>query len=85
MDAQYFLIRDDINLLKWVNDNLIEAVQWQEDPLIKHDTVHLGGELGVLWPNWSNEITIPNYVDNETIKEIITKGVNKYNEKCNKN
>jgi len=36
-DSIYLLIKQDIDILKWVNDNLIECMQWQELPEIQHD------------------------------------------------
>jgi DNA polymerase-1 len=66
-DAMYFLIREDINVIKYVNDNLIKAMEWQDDPKIYHDKVKLGAELSIFYPDWSKELTIKN---NATIEEI---------------
>ena len=60
-DAQYFVIRDDIEVVKWFNDNLIPCMQWQELEEIKHPTVKLGGDLEIFYPNWANKIAIPNF------------------------
>lgn len=59
-DAGYCLIRDNIAPLKYANDHLVEEVFWQEHPDIAHPDVKLGGKLGIFYPNWSQEITIPN-------------------------
>jgi DNA polymerase-1 len=59
-DAQYFLIRDDIGVIKYTNDHLVEASFWQDHPDIAHDEVKLGGELSIFHPTWADEITIPN-------------------------
>lgn len=59
-DAGYALIRDDIRAVKYANDELVKEVEWQEHPDIKHDEVKLSGKLGIFYPNWSQEITIPN-------------------------
>lgn len=59
-DAQYFLMRDDADLLAWANIHLVKAVQWQELPEIQHDQVKLGGELSIFYPTWADEMTIPN-------------------------
>ncbi len=72
-DAQYFLIREDINILKWFNDILIPCVEWQELPEIKHDIVKLGGEISVFHPNWAKEIEIPNKLTIVEIKQCFTK------------
>lgn len=78
-DAQYFLIKDDINVLLWTNTNLVKAVQWQNDPIIWHDKVHLGGEVSIFWPDWAHELSIPNKCSE---KELI-KLVNNYLENLN--
>lgn len=68
-DASYYLIRDDIDLIHWMNIELVKEVKWQELPEIEHDEVKLGGELSVFHPNWAKEMTIPN---NASIEEILT-------------
>lgn len=72
-DAQYFIIRDDLDTIKFVNDYLVKAVQWQEHPDIKHDEVKLGGEFFICWPDWTNEIIIPNYSSKKDIINIVKK------------
>lgn len=66
-DAQYFLFRDDIAVVKYVNDNLVEASFWQDHPEIQHDEVKLGGELSLFHPTWADEITLPNGADEDGI------------------
>lgn len=68
-DAQYFMVPNDVDCVKWVNDNLIPCMEWQELDEIKHDEVKLGGELDIFYPNWSEGVTIPN---GATEDEIIT-------------
>lgn len=76
-DAQYFLIRDDIECVMFTNEHLVKAVQWQEHPDIAHDEVKLGGELGIFHPHWANEITLANGASEEDImKTIAAKIVN---------
>lgn len=70
-DAGYYMIRDDIKPLKFTNDNLVKEVSWQEHPDIKHDEVKLSGKLGIFYPNWSKEITIPNHASEDTIFSTI--------------
>ena len=77
-DALYFTIPDDIECVKWVNDNLIEEMSWQELPELKHDIVKLGAELDVLYSGWHQPITIDNYASIEEIEATIKKGVLKY-------
>ena len=78
-DAQYYLVPDDYEVVKWVNDNLVECVQWQDHPDIQHDEVKLGGELSVFYPNWSNDITIKNKATIEDILASCELGLDKYN------
>ena len=66
-DAAYFLVRKNPETLKFVNDNLIKEMEWQELPAITHEEVKLGAELDVFYPDWSNPITLPN---SASIKEI---------------
>ena len=79
-DAQYYLIRDDMGLLLWMNEHLVKAVEWQNDPAIFHPDVNLGGELSIFHPNWSNELEIPNGASAEKITELAKKHQLKY---CN--
>ena len=72
-DAQYFLIRDDINTVAYTNKHLVKAVQWQEHPDIQHDDVKLGGELSIFFPTWNDEIMIPNYAEGKEIFATIDK------------
>lgn len=67
-DALYFFVKDDLDILVWFNQVLIKAMEWQEDPVIAHDEVKLGGDLEIFWPDWSHGIEIPN---NATKGEII--------------
>nr|DAH32815.1 MAG TPA: DNA polymerase [Caudoviricetes sp.] len=74
-DAQYFLIKDDINTLLWANEHLVKAVSWQDDPVIYHPQVHLGGEFSIFWPNWSHEICIPNKCSSDELISIVKDSV----------
>lgn len=67
-DALYYLIRDNIDTVLWVNSNLSKAVKWQDEPQIKHDSVHLSGELSIFYPDWAHELALDN---NITKKELI--------------
>lgn len=80
-DAQYFLIKDDVDTLLWANKHLVEAVSWQDDPAIYHPEVHLGGEFSIFFPNWSKECVVPNNVNTEEELSCIVKD---YLEELNK-
>ncbi len=66
-DAIYLIWKNNLGVTKFVNDNLIKCMEWQEDPLIQHDEVKIGAELDIFYPNWSKGITINN---NTSIEEI---------------
>lgn len=70
-DAQYYLVRDQLETLTYVNRHLVKAVRWQEAPEIQHDQVKLGGNLSVFHPDWSNEIEIPNDAFDEDIRKVV--------------
>lgn len=70
-DAGYYLIRDDVVVVKFANDNLVKEVFWQEHPDIQHDEVKLGGKLGIFCPHWGNEITLPNHASVSVIFSTI--------------
>lgn len=69
-DAQYFCFEDDIEVIKWLNDNLGECMAWQELPEIQHDQVHLSGELDIFYPSWKYAITLPNNASEDEILDI---------------
>jgi DNA polymerase-1 len=70
-DAQYFLVRDNVEVVEWLNHNLIECMEWQELPEIKHPDVGLGGVLSLFYPSWREEIEIPNDASQDAIKSTI--------------
>lgn len=70
-DAQYFLIRDDIEALMFTNEHLVKAVQWQDHPEIAHDEVNIGGEVSVFHPTWAEECVIPNEASEQEVLEVI--------------
>lgn len=72
-DAQYFIWKNDPKITKFVNDNLIKAMQWQDDPEIEHPTVKLGGELDIFYPSWAEGTTLQNNISLNEIKEIHNK------------
>ena len=72
-DAQYFMIRDNMDTLQYTNKHLVEAVNWQSHPDIAHPDVGLGGELSLFYPTWANEIEIPNHATPEEVHQTIQK------------
>ena len=74
-DAIYLLIRDRIDVVTWVNRELIKSMQWQELPEIQHDTVKLGAALDLFYPDWAHPITLPNDATPEQIREVCEKAL----------
>lgn len=76
-DAQYYWVRRDVKLVKWVNDNLIPEMEWDGLPELQHPTLKLGGTLIVYSPDWATEIPLPN---NATYGEIgdLLNGIHKH-------
>ena len=70
-DATYFLVRDDVDIVLWLNENLVKCVEWQDDPVITDDTVHLGGELSLFFPDWAHEIVVPNHCNREELLNLV--------------
>ena len=79
-DAIYLLIVNDLEVVKWVNEQLIEEMQWQALPEIKHDQVKLGAELDIFYPSWAEKFTLPNNADRDTIMEMSKEHVEKLND-----
>jgi len=66
-DAQYFMIKDNINTVMFMNEHLVEAVNWNDHPDIYHPQVGLGGEVSIFHPNWAHELELPNNASKEEI------------------
>lgn len=81
-DAQYFLIRDCIEAISYANKHLVQAVQWQDSPEIYHPEVKLGGSLGIFYPNWTTEITLPNGAKEDQILNVVQDHLTKHQKKA---
>ena len=75
MDAQYYLIKEDMEALLFTNEHLVKAVNWNDHPDIFHPEVGLGGEVSIFYPTWANEIVIPNGATEETVMAKITEAM----------
>lgn len=72
-DANYFLIKDDVDVILWLNQHLIAAMAWQELPELHHDVVKLGAELDIFWPTWAQKLTLPNDCSENTLRALALK------------
>jgi DNA polymerase-1 len=80
-DAQYFLVRNNVNIVKWHNDNLIECMEWQNLPEITHPTVKLGGNPELYYPHWAAKVSLPNKSTTQEIISVCKKHLEKLKEK----
>jgi len=76
-DANYFIIKDDLETLMFLNKHLVEEVNWNKHPDIYHPQVGLGGDLSVFYPSWREEISIPNNATASEITAIVDKTLSK--------
>jgi DNA polymerase-1 len=67
-DANYILIKDNIEVVEWVNNELIKAMEWHNLPELYHPTVKIGAALDVFYPNWASPCTLTNYADKKEIR-----------------
>jgi DNA polymerase-1 len=74
-DSQYYMVRNTLDCLKWVNDNLIECMEWNQLKPIQHPDVHLGATLELYHKSWAEKISIPNRVSKDEIRRIIKEGL----------
>ena len=69
-DAGYWLVRDNLETLKFLNDAVGTAFSWQDLPEIAHDEVVLSGELDIFYPHWGAPTTLPNNISVTEIRDI---------------
>lgn len=75
-DCQYGLVKRDPEVIKWLNDNIVECVQWQELPEIAHNEIKLTGELEIFYPSWCNETKLMPLISEEEISGILGQVLN---------
>lgn len=68
-DSIYMLIREDAELIAWVNKNLVECMQWQEHPTIQSDVKMMANlEIG---RSWKQQIELENGATLEDIQSVL--------------
>lgn len=70
-DAIYLIIRNTPEVVKWVNDHLIKAMEWNDDPLIKSNDVPMSAELEIYYPSWAEPNPVPNYASLNEVSTIL--------------
>ena len=73
-DSFYLLVRDNVEVVAWVNRELPLEMSWQELPEIQHPKVTLGAELDIHFEGWHQPITLPNHTTPEEILALAQKG-----------
>jgi DNA polymerase-1 len=71
-DAIYFLFYNDPEVIKWLNDNLIAEMEWNDHPKIKSTDVPMKAQLS-MGLNWYDQHNIPNQATIAEIKELLQK------------
>lgn len=70
-DAAYFLVKDDPEVIKFLNDVLIEEMEWNDHPTIKSKDIPMLSELDI-GKSWDSLITLPNRVTTKQINELLS-------------
>lgn len=71
-DAIYLVIRNDLNVLKWVNDHLIDCMTSYVPKELQHPEVGLEASLELYTPSWAKGYSIPNKLSKEELREHLT-------------
>jgi DNA polymerase-1 len=74
-DSQYYMVRNTLECLKWVNDNLIDCMEWNKLAPIQHPTVKLAANLELYHPNWNHKISLPNYTSRAKLRKTVDDGI----------
>lgn len=69
-DAGYFLVRKDAATIKFLNDVLIEEMEWNDDDRIRSTDVPMGASLDI-GPSWDKLVSLPNKATVEQINDIL--------------
>lgn len=70
-DALYFEIDNDLDVLAFCNEYLPKCFSWQELPELKHEKVHLSGELELFYPSWAKGIPLSSKLSKEELKKCL--------------
>lgn len=76
-DAIYLQIRNQLGILKFVNDNLIDCMVSDIPPEIQHPEVGLEAQLEIYYPDWSQGYAIPNGLSLGELKDHLSALVHK--------
>lgn len=71
-DSLMLLVKKDINAIHWVNENLVECMNWKDDPELLKSPVTLEAEVD-FGSSWYDLTTVKNNVSKEEIAECLVK------------
>jgi len=77
-DAQYFLLRSNIDVVQYHNDRLPHHMAWQGLPEIEHDEVKIGGDVELFYPSWEHKLALPPHADHQTLKTLMSEHGKKF-------
>ena len=77
-------VRADIDAIRFANEHIVKACEWQDHPDIWHEEVKLGGEFSIFYPTWAEEVGIPNGATAEDIYNAFEKHIVKLEDKMKK-
>ena len=68
IDAIYLLVKNDPEVVKWVNDNLISTMCIMDEPKLIDAPVKLEAELDI-GKSWDKQVTLKNNISIEEIEK----------------
>ena len=72
-DATYFVARNRLEVLHFINKELIEEMEWNDIDDIKHPQVRPSAQLELFWPDWNSGIKLPTNTSMEELHQFLTK------------
>ena len=70
-DAQYYLVRNNLKIIHFINEELIKSISWQSAKEIKHDKVKISGSLSIFYPSWAYELKVQNNISLNDLRNLI--------------
>lgn len=70
-DANYFLVKNDIDILLTLNRLVVKEAKWNNHPDIYHEDVGLEGQLDVFYPDWASPLTLPEDCSEEQLLTLV--------------
>ena len=69
-DAAYFLVKENPETIKFLNDTLIKEMQWNAHPSISSNDVPMEATLEI-GKSWDKQVNLPNNANVNQIQEIL--------------